>query len=288
MIRLTLVLALVTFAASLALGLVYQSTAEKIEEQARINEEKARKIALPKAACGVFTQEKSGEMEYYMGYRYPDTTGFVGYVVKAEGQGYSSTIETVVGLDPRGHITGLKIINQQETPGLGTRIEEVKSTKTVLDAIQEMVGQGAAEKICVDVEADTAQPCVEVELLEAALCGDIEKGVVEGDTAGVVALVPQAFGLTAEDSAACLTDAESAFELAEKVTEELRSRTTPWFLKQFVGKSAGSLLVTSEKTDQHIQAITGATISSVAVAKSVREAIKSLEGEIGGFEEVVD
>ena len=42
---------------------------------------------------------------------------------------------------------------------------------------------------------------------------------------------------------------------------------------------------TIDETDEYIQAITGATISSVAVSESVRDAIKQLEQEIGGFEE---
>jgi electron transport complex protein RnfG len=44
----------------------------------------------------------------------------------ALGQGYSSTIRTVVGVDREMSITGIKVAFQQETPGLGTRVEEVK------------------------------------------------------------------------------------------------------------------------------------------------------------------
>jgi Na+-translocating ferredoxin:NAD+ oxidoreductase RnfG subunit len=47
-------------------------------------------------------------------------------------------------------------------------------------------------------------------------------------------------------------------------------------------------LVRAEETDDYIQAITGATISSVAVSESVRDAIKELGREVGGFEEVTE
>ncbi|MBU0580161.1 MAG: RnfABCDGE type electron transport complex subunit G [Candidatus Margulisbacteria bacterium] len=50
----------------------------------------------------------------------------VGYILPAFGKGYSSTIEMLVAIDHKKKILGLKIINQQETPGLGTRIMEVK------------------------------------------------------------------------------------------------------------------------------------------------------------------
>jgi RnfABCDGE-type electron transport complex G subunit len=286
MIRLTLVLAAVTFTASLALGFVYESAKPKIDLADKLNKERARMIALPEAACGVFVEEKGEAMTYYRGYREADTTGFAGYVVTAEGKGYSSTIETVVGVDPYGRIAGLRITSQQETPGLGTRIQEVLSTRTVADAIADMVGRGEPEKVCVDIEADTTVHCVEVRLRSGEQCSELEKAVAGRDTARVVEIVPAAFGASPTDSAAYLSDPASTFSLAEAVIVELRLRNTPWFLTQFIGKRAGNLLVRAEETDDYIQAITGATISSVAVSESVRDAIKQLGQEIGGFEEV--
>ena len=57
----------------------------------------------------------------------------VGYACIAEGEGYSSTIKTMVGITPDGKIIGLKILSQKETPGLGARIEEAASSKTLKD-----------------------------------------------------------------------------------------------------------------------------------------------------------
>ena len=48
-----------------------------------------------------------------------------GHVAKASGQGYADKIEVLLGLDPGGKtITGLFILDQKETPGLGNRILE--------------------------------------------------------------------------------------------------------------------------------------------------------------------
>jgi hypothetical protein len=88
-----------------------------------------------------------------------------------------------------------------------------------------------------------------------------------------------------EDSSTVFSSPPLTFEVAEKVIEKLRREVTPWFLKQFMGKSYGSLLVTAEANDQYIQAITGATISSVAVSESVRETLRRLEAAVGGFKE---
>jgi electron transport complex protein RnfG len=48
-----------------------------------------------------------------------------GHVAKAKGQGYADKIEVLLGLDPGGDtITGLFILDQKETPGLGNKILE--------------------------------------------------------------------------------------------------------------------------------------------------------------------
>ncbi|MDQ1269108.1 MAG: Ion-translocating oxidoreductase complex subunit [Thermodesulfobacteriota bacterium] len=49
----------------------------------------------------------------------------VGHVVKADGQGYADKIELLLGLDAQGKsITGLFVLDQKETPGLGAKIME--------------------------------------------------------------------------------------------------------------------------------------------------------------------
>ena len=47
----------------------------------------------------------------------------VGYVVRAKGQGFADQIELLVGLDAAAEtITGLYVLDQKETPGLGNKI----------------------------------------------------------------------------------------------------------------------------------------------------------------------
>lgn len=286
MIRLTLVLALITFCAAFALGFIYQSTEPKIEEAKRIADELARKNALPEAACGVFVLNKADGFEYYQGYRRPDTTDFVGYVVKAAGKGYSSTVETVVGVSPAGRITGLKVTQQLETPGLGTRIVEVKSTKTVLDALKELAGKSKPPMVTVELKdsAGTTRS-IEVELKDQDVCGGLETLVATRDTAGVVAAAGGALGMSPADSAEVFSDPAQVFNLADEVLNQVRAGATPWFLKQFIGKGEANLVVVTEQTETQIQAITGATISSTAVTKSVGEALRRLETAVGGYEE---
>ena len=54
----------------------------------------------------------------------------VGFLAKGKAIGYSSTIKVMVGTDEQLAIKGVKVLYQKETPGLGDKIVEIKSTKT--------------------------------------------------------------------------------------------------------------------------------------------------------------
>lgn len=58
--------------------------------------------------------------------RYSDGR-LAGWVTKASGRGYADNIELLLGFEPDAkHITGLFILEQKETPGLGNKIIEKK------------------------------------------------------------------------------------------------------------------------------------------------------------------
>jgi electron transport complex protein RnfG len=72
--------------------------------------------------------EKKGKKKYYTAYeaKHPDGR-LLGWVTKASGQGYADKIELLLGLDSKADkITGLFILDQKETPGLGNKIIEEK------------------------------------------------------------------------------------------------------------------------------------------------------------------
>jgi len=70
--------------------------------------------------------EKNGIRKFYTVYDLKLGDGSrAGHVAKASGQGYADKIELLLGLDAGGKtITGLFILDQKETPGLGNRILE--------------------------------------------------------------------------------------------------------------------------------------------------------------------
>ncbi len=58
-------------------------------------------------------------------YRAMDGDRQVGWVIRAAGQGFADRIELLIGLDPdMQQLTGLYVLAQKETPGLGNKISE--------------------------------------------------------------------------------------------------------------------------------------------------------------------
>ncbi|MBN2366597.1 MAG: RnfABCDGE type electron transport complex subunit G [Calditrichaeota bacterium] len=135
-VRLGIVLAIVTLIAAFVLAEIYSVTKPRIEIQKKAKEREALDYVLPNAKVLEPVSKKipivndEGDtlyqkevVEYYRAYEKEDSTGLIGYAFKAEGAGYSSIIETMVGFDTWGDITRIKIISQKETPGLGALAE---------------------------------------------------------------------------------------------------------------------------------------------------------------------
>lgn len=126
-IKLSMILLLVTVVASAALSLVNNITKPRIEEQKRLVTERALLAALPTADKNAIEPVTIRDtLKYYIGYTDTAKSAIAGYAFVARGAGYSSVIETMVGVDSTGQIIGIKIMQQVETPGLGTKIEETK------------------------------------------------------------------------------------------------------------------------------------------------------------------
>lgn len=121
------ILMLVTAIAGAALSMVNVITKPKIEEQKRLVTQRALVAALPTAdPDSIEAVTQNDQLEYYIGYATAAKKKIVGYAFIAKKYGYSSEIETMVGIDTTGKIIGLKVIDHKETPGLGTKIEEIR------------------------------------------------------------------------------------------------------------------------------------------------------------------
>ena len=69
--------------------------------------------------------EKPGRKVFYSVYEALESGKRIGWVVKSSGAGYADKIELLVGLNAdAGEISGLYVLGQKETPGLGNKIIE--------------------------------------------------------------------------------------------------------------------------------------------------------------------
>lgn len=120
-IKYGLILGLICFLSSSVLAVVNGITESKIKLQKEKEESLALKEALPEAASfkPVFQE---AQIIYYTAY--DSHAQLNGFVIKSQGKGYSANIEVLAGLNLNLEIVNVRILSQNETPGLGSRIAE--------------------------------------------------------------------------------------------------------------------------------------------------------------------
>ncbi len=138
-----IVLGLICTLAAFGVAGSYRITRERITEKAIAAEESARSEVL-----GV-----SGESQVEFSVLHADvvaardaTGKALGYAALGQAQGYGGVIDVMVGMDADAErIIGLKIVKQSETPGLGTRVAEVKSSQTWFGILTRKAPEGDPE-----------------------------------------------------------------------------------------------------------------------------------------------
>jgi electron transport complex protein RnfG len=144
-IRYGLVLGFICLVASGLLAGANALTKDKIARAALAEEEESLREALP---SGEYFEavNSNGEILYYN--VFDKDKRLVGVAFKAVGKGYSSDISAMVGMRKDGTITRIKILSQNETPGLGARVSEPEfsgqfSQKNLIQASQIQAITGA-------------------------------------------------------------------------------------------------------------------------------------------------
>ncbi|HCU32316.1 MAG TPA: hypothetical protein DF364_00505 [Ruminococcaceae bacterium] len=115
------VLTVICAVVSAALVFTYQATKPIIDEAKNAEANAARAVVLP-GASGFEEVELSAQIEGAVD-AYKETSG-KGYVVTASAQGYGGPVNLMVGFDENGTITGVKMLEHQETPGFGAKLAE--------------------------------------------------------------------------------------------------------------------------------------------------------------------
>ncbi len=159
MLRYAAVLGIICVGASASLGYVHSFTKDRIIAQAQAEENESLKEVMPEARS--FEAVKRGDEILY--YKAMGSGGEeVGYCFKASGKGYSSVIETVAGMRLDGTLTAIKVVSQNETPGLGTRVQEESFTSQFkgrldFDGVQAIAGATISSRAVIASVRDRAR-----------------------------------------------------------------------------------------------------------------------------------
>ncbi len=129
-VQMVVTLFLVTLVASSSLGIVYTVTKEPIEEAKKAKKQTAIQAVLPKFENNpdddsISVTVDEGEVIAYPGIKNDSVTGVA--IGTFTEQGYSGLIKLMVGFRSDGSIYNLSVLEHQETPGLGAKIEKNKS-----------------------------------------------------------------------------------------------------------------------------------------------------------------
>ena len=129
----TLVLCIITLVAGMALATVYEVTKEPIAEAEAQAVARAYQAVFPEATAFVeqtlsdVTLEGDSRVDKAVLAQTQDSV--LGYVLMVTSpNGYGGNITIAMGVTPDGALTGVSIISQSETAGLGAKCEDDKFT----------------------------------------------------------------------------------------------------------------------------------------------------------------
>lgn len=156
-IKIAAILFAITAVASLALALTNYATASTIEQRNIEANDTARKTVLPDADAF----EEVEDVEKVANKVAPDETDLIleafkgtkggevdGYTVKTAPKGYGGAVEVLTGFDKDGKISGITILSQEETPGLGAKAADAAFT-------DQFAGKDGAKEVKVSKEGST-------------------------------------------------------------------------------------------------------------------------------------
>lgn len=121
--RLGSILFLICAVAALMLTVTNNVTSPVIEEMNIQANNESRKEVLQEAEEFKQLENIKGDLveEVYQGLNGGE---IVGYTIKTTPKGYGGKVEVMVGISQNGEISGVKIGNHSETPGLGSKASE--------------------------------------------------------------------------------------------------------------------------------------------------------------------
>lgn len=131
-IKYGVILLLVNAIASGGLAVTYELTKEEIARQRFLQQVRAVQQVIEEASSPDYVVKREDLAEEAAS-RFKDVGNIfevnidgktVGYAVQVTPKGYGGPISMIVGLTPEGKVTGVRVVEHKETPGLGTNVTE--------------------------------------------------------------------------------------------------------------------------------------------------------------------
>lgn len=149
MIKLGLILAVYTIVGCVGLAVVYNSTSKTIAQRQEADLQAGLHEVFPKATGFAPTdkvQSSNPKVIFDAAYTADGPSGPLGIAVKVRGGSYGGLTTLIVGVSTDGTITGVKVLENKDTPGLGANAASPtyyvdKATKTTFP------GQFAGKKL---------------------------------------------------------------------------------------------------------------------------------------------
>jgi len=161
MVRYGFILAVICLIAGASLAGMNALTKDKIMAQEKAEEEASLKEVMPQAVKFQAVMA-DGEVVYYRALDLNEK--FIGIAFKASAKGYSSLVQTMAGYTCDGKITAIKILSQNETPGLGAQVAEPHFTEQfrnknieALSQVQAITGATISSRAVIDAVRQRAQ-----------------------------------------------------------------------------------------------------------------------------------
>lgn len=118
-LQLTITLLIFCAVGSGILAFVNAKTAPVIAERKLAESIAAREALMPQADFERHTAKADSTFEYYVAYN-KGTKEIKGFTFIASQNGYAAPVKTMVGIDKDMKVTSINVVEQNETPGLGT------------------------------------------------------------------------------------------------------------------------------------------------------------------------
>jgi len=130
-IKYPIVITLICLVAAAGLAVTFALTKDEIKKSKAKEFDEGLRFVLPKGKTELL--DKATDV-----YVAREGEKAVGYAATGEAQGYSSKIKVIVGVTPEMQIIAMRVLAQQETPGLGEQSRDVPPTKTIWRAVADI------------------------------------------------------------------------------------------------------------------------------------------------------